>query len=140
MEIQLNWIAVILAALSTMVVGSLWYGPLFGNIWMKLAKIKKDPDFGPAKAVPLYTSAFLSSLLSAIVLGMSAFVAHKFFGGSYLWVTILTAVILWLGFTSARVQMHDSFEGRPRQLTALTVLHELVTFVIMAIIIGVWPA
>ena len=138
--IELNWIAIVLAALSTMVVGSLWYGPLFGKVWTKLAKVKTDPNFGPAQAVPLYLTAFIGSMITAIVLAVSAFVAHDFYGGSFLWVTVVVGAVLWLGFTAARVNMHDSFEGRPKELTMLTVVHELVTILIMAVIIGVWPA
>ena len=33
---EINWIALLLAALSTLVVGFVWYNPkVFGNIWMK---------------------------------------------------------------------------------------------------------
>jgi hypothetical protein len=140
MEIELNWIAVILAALSSMVVGSVWYGPLFGKRWAKLAKVKLSPEIGTAEAISIYVGAFLVSLITAIVLAMSIFVAYQFFGGSYLWISVVTATVLWLGFTAARVQLHDSFEGRPKQLTSLTLAHEWVTFVVMAVIIGVWPA
>jgi hypothetical protein len=33
---EINWIALLLASLSTLVVGFIWYNPkVFGNIWMK---------------------------------------------------------------------------------------------------------
>ena len=50
-----------------------------------------------------------------------------------------TGVILWAGFMAARFITHDAFEGRPSSLTVLNIAHELVTIVIMALIIGVWP-
>ena len=40
--IETNWIGVILAAISAMVVGYVWYGPLFGKPWMKLVGITKE--------------------------------------------------------------------------------------------------
>lgn len=140
MTVELNWIAIILAALSTMVVGSIWYGPLFGKLWEKLAKIKRDPNFGGAQMVVLYIGAFLSSLITAIVMAMAIAVAYDFFGGNYLIVSVSTVITLWLGFTAARIHMHDNFERRPKQLTSLTLAHEFVTLVVMAVIIGVWPA
>lgn len=140
MGAELNWIAIILAAASTMVVGSLWYGPLFGKAWQKLAKIKPDPDFGGKKAARLYIGAFLTSVVTAIVLAFAAFTAYQVFGGNYLVTTLTTGIILSLGFTAARVKMHDAFEQRRRKLTLLTVMHELVTIIVMSIIIGVWPA
>jgi hypothetical protein len=48
-------------------------------------------------------------------------------------------VTLWAGFTAARFITHDAFEGRPTSLTVLNIGHELVTVLIMALIIGVWP-
>ena len=139
MEIELNWIAIILAALSTMVVGSLWYGPLFGKVWAKLAKVNVNRNMSGVEAASLYMTAFLGSLITAIVLAMAAYVSYDFFGGSYLWNAVTITVLLWLGFTAARIHMHDSFETRPKKLTSLTLSHELVTLLIMAVIIGVWP-
>ena len=55
-------------------------------------------------------------------------------------VTILAAAVtLWAGFTAARFITHDAFEGRSTRLTTLNIAHELVTVVVMALIIGVWP-
>lgn len=48
----------------------------------------------------------------------------------------MTALILWVGFTAARFITHDAFESRPWQLTLMNVVHELVTFLVMALIIG----
>ena len=140
MEIQLNWLAILLAAISTMVVGSIWYGPLFYKVWVKLAKVKKDPNFGPQQMIIMYGAAFLGSAVTATVLAIAVFVAHQYFGGSYLLVALNTALLLWAGFTAARIHMHDSFEGRRKKLTILTVSHELVTIAVMALIIGLLPA
>ncbi|MEO6942507.1 MAG: DUF1761 domain-containing protein, partial [Terrimesophilobacter sp.] len=67
-------------------------------------------------------------------------IAWKFYGGGFLWSTIVTTVVLWAGFTAARFITHDAFDKRPSGLTMLNIAHELVTLVVMAIIIGVWPA
>jgi hypothetical protein len=50
-----------------------------------------------------------------------------------------TGWILWLGFTAARVLVHDLFDTRSLKLTALTALNELLTVTAMALVIGVWP-
>ncbi|MET1156149.1 MAG: DUF1761 domain-containing protein, partial [Arthrobacter sp.] len=42
------------------------------------------------------------------------------------------------GFTAARFVTHDAFEGRPAGLTVLNIVHELVTFLVMALIIGLF--
>lgn len=134
---EINYWAVILATLSTMVVGSVWYTPkVFGNRWMKLAKV--TPGSGADAVVPILVT-LLVSFLSAWVLAGATTIAHHFYEGSYLIAALVTGILLWAGFTAARFITHDAFEGRPSALTTLNIAHELVTVVVMAIIIGVWP-
>jgi len=52
---------------------------------------------------------------------------------------VLTALVLWAGFTAARFVTHDAFEGRPVGLTVLNCAHELVTLLVMGLLIGLIP-
>jgi hypothetical protein len=134
---EINYWAVILATLSTMLVGAVWYTPrVFGTAWMRLAKV--EPQGGTSAVVPLVVTLVVS-FLSAWVLAGAAYIAWQFYGGSFLWSSLATAAFLWVGFTAARFVTHDAFEGRPTALTVMNVAHELVTFLVMALIIGVWP-
>jgi hypothetical protein len=69
MTMDVNWIAVFLAALSAFVLGGLWYGPLFKNAWLRLNDKPKDaPMEGhPAK---IFGGAFVFALISAAVFAM----------------------------------------------------------------------
>jgi hypothetical protein len=131
---EINIWAVLLATVSTMVVGSIWYMPkVFGAWWEKVARVEK-----PANAVSAIIVTVIVSFISAAVLAGAAAIAQKFYGGSFLANTLVTAIILWAGFTAARFITHDAFENRPRALTLLTISHELVTFVVMALVIGLF--
>ena len=135
---EINYWAVILATLSTMIVGSIWYTPkVFGNYWMKKAGVTPSGKMSDA-AGPIITTVVVS-FVTAWVLAGAAYIAWDFYGGGFLWGTIVTAIVLWAGFTAARFITHDAFDNRPSGLTMLNIAHELVTVVIMAIIIGVWP-
>jgi len=136
---SINYIAVILAMLSSLVVGSIWYArKVFGIYWMKLSGV--TPSGKASDAVrPIIVSAVVS-FISAWVLAGATDISFHFYGGSFLGNAILTAIILWAGFTAARFITHDQFDNRPWQLTVLNCAHELVTLVVMAVIIGVWPA
>jgi hypothetical protein len=134
---EINYWAVILATLSTLLVGAVWYTPrVFGTAWMRLARV--EPQGGRSAVAPLVV-ALVVSFLSAWVLAGAAYIAWQFYGGSFLWSSLATAAFLWVGFTAARFVTHDAFEGRPAALTVMNVAHELVTFLVMALIIGVWP-
>ncbi len=135
MDVQVNYLAVGLAMLSSMVVGSIWYArPVFGNLWIKLAKVDMKKDSGSAW-VPIAVTAVVS-LITAYVLAHVAYLSNQFFHDSFLQDTMATAFWLWLGFTGARFITHDAFEGRPPMLTLLNVTHELVTIMLMALVIG----
>jgi hypothetical protein len=136
MSVEVNWLAVVLATLSTMVVGSVWYMPqVFGNAWMRLAKIDEKELKKRSPVVPILTTLVVS-FISAYVLAHVAFLSNAFFGHSFLQDALSTAFWVWLGFTAARFITHDAFEGRRKKLTILNISHELVTFMVMGLIIG----
>jgi hypothetical protein len=136
---DINYLAVVAATLSSMIVGSIWYTPkVFGNYWMRQANV--TPSGKASDAVRPIIITVIVSFITAWVLAGAAFISWDFYGGSFFVNTLVTALILWAGFTAARFITHDAFDGRPTGLTVLNVAHELVTIVIMAIIIGVWPA
>jgi hypothetical protein len=135
---EVNYWAVLLATASTMVVGSIWYTPkVFGDRWTRLAGV--DPNRPGATAVIPIVVTVLVSFATAWVLAGATALAWHFYDGGYLWNAIVTAVVLWAGFTAARFITHDAFEGRPSSLTVLNIGYELVTVLVMAVIIGVWP-
>ena len=135
MEVAVSWWAVILATLSSMVVGAIWYAkPVFGTAWMKLIG-KREKDMDKSGMWPMLITLVVS-FITAYVLAHVTFLAHQFFQNSFLQDAMSTAFWLWLGFVAARIITHDAFEGRPRRLTLMTVTHELVTLLVMALIIG----
>lgn len=135
MEVHISWLAVALATLSTMIVGSVWYTPkVFGNTWMKLAKI--SPKKQASSAVAPMITTLIMSFITAYVLAHVTFLAHHFFGNSLMQDALSTAFWAWLGFTATRFVAHDAFDGRPKMLTVLNISHEFVTFMVMGFIIG----
>jgi hypothetical protein len=122
-----------------MIVGSIWYTPkVFGNRWMRMTGV--TPSGNSRDAVRPILVTVVVSFVTAWVLAGAVFIAWDFYGGSFFANSVVTAILLWAGFTAARFVTHDAFDGRPTGLTVLNVAHEFVTLVIMAIIIGVWPA
>lgn len=137
MNVDVNYLAVFLAAVSSMVVGSIWYAKgVFGNRWAKLAKVKMDGPPKPKDMAWLLGSTFVASFVTAYVLAHVTFLANRFFGNSFLSDALQTGFWVWLGFTALRLYVHDAFEGRPKQLTILNAVHELVTIEVMAVVIG----
>lgn len=73
---EINWIAILLAALSTLVVGFIWYNPkVFGTIWMKEAKLTEDEMKG-VNMIKMLGLSFVYAFLISFVLQMV--VIHQF--------------------------------------------------------------
>ena len=135
---EVNYIAVILAVVASMVVGYAFYHPaVFGRRWMaQVGHDEESTGSGPPWIFPLVIAA---SFVTAWVLAGTTFMAWEFYDGGFMSAALWTGWILWLGFTAARVLVHDLFDTRSLQVTAITALNELLTVTAMALVIGAWP-
>lgn len=61
---ELNWLAVFVAALSSFVLGGLWYGPLFGKPWMQAAGLS-DVQLRERSMPLVFGGSFALALLAA---------------------------------------------------------------------------
>ncbi len=137
MNVDVNAWAVLVAMVSSMVVGSVWYAqPVFGKRWAKLARVDMKKSQGSVFR-PIAITVVVS-LITAYVLAHVTFLAHNYFQNSFLGDALSTAFWMWLGFTAARFITHDVFEGRPAALTALNIAHEFVTIMVMGLVIGLF--
>ncbi len=135
MQVEVNYFAVFLAMLSSMLVGAIWYSQsVFGTKWAKLVKLS-DKQLVENAPRSLGTTVVVS-LITAFVLAHISFLANHFYKNSFLMDSLVTAFWLWLGFTAARFITHDAFEQRDTKLTIMNIVHELVTLEVMALIIG----
>jgi len=134
---EINIWAVLLATLSSMVVGSLWYSRrVFGAYWMK-AVGHDDESMKQGAVAPIIITVIVSFITASVLAGAAA-IAQHFYGGSFLANTLLSTLILWAGFTASRMVTHDAFDRRPAGLTVLNLAHELVTLMVMGLIIGLF--
>ncbi len=134
--VDVNYVSVLLAAISNMVLGFLWYSPvLFGKQWMDLMGYKeKDMPKMQEEAKKGYMTSFVLAVLMAYVM------AHFI---SYLGVeTPMQAVQLgfwtWLGFVGNTQLGEQLWTGKPMQLFYLNTGYRLVSTVVMALILTMW--
>lgn len=99
MEVSVNWLAILLAGLSSLVVGSIYYAkPVFGGLWIKLAKL--DEKKMAQNSVRPIVIATLMSLVAAFVIAHVAAISKEFFGSSELSAGLSSAFWLWLGISA----------------------------------------
>ena len=65
---EINFLAIIIAALSTLAVGFIWYNPkVFGTIWMKEAGIPNEKSKGSNMAITFGMSLIYALFISLIL-------------------------------------------------------------------------
>ncbi len=141
MEIPINYTAVVLAAVANMVVGMLWYGPVFGKQWRHLMGFNLDDMRKmPLTAGQAIAGGFVTSLIMAFVLAHDAFVWGDFFGGtvSREVFAFQLAFWIWLGYFLTNTAGAWLWEGRPFKLVVLNAGNQLVSLLAMACVLTFW--
>lgn len=70
--LAVNYMAIVVGAVFSMMIGAVWYGPLFGKKWMEIIGVTAD-DLEARKqmqagAMPLYFAQFILTLFQVLVL------------------------------------------------------------------------
>ncbi len=132
--IQVNYLAVVLSAVAAMIVGGIWYGPLFGKEWMKLVGMSKA-NVNKKEMPKLYGIMFLGVLVEAFIL--SHFIHYA--GAYTLFNGIKTGVWAWIGFVGVVMLGNYMFAKRPLKLFYIDAGYALVNLMIMgAILATLW--
>lgn len=128
MEVSINYVAVFVAAIVSMVIGGLWYSPiLFGNIWMKAIGLdpnKVDQKKKMNEGMKIMGIHFVLMLIAMFVL------AHfvKYIGATDAVSALLLGFWVWLGFILTTLYPAYAYEGRSLLACAILAAYNLVCF------------
>ena len=73
---EINWIAIIVAGLVPTILGALYYGPIFGKIWMDSLGYTEE-DFKGRNEALIYGSALVLAMLISMSIKMTNELVHK---------------------------------------------------------------
>lgn len=135
-----NLLAVLVAALASMVLGFLWYGPLFGKPWMAAMGFTKDSmDKAKAKGMTMnYVLMAVGSLVMAYVLSHVTSFAMAYMQVSGYMAGLSSGFWTWLGFILPVVMGDQLWGGKPWKLLPITAGYYLVSLMIMGAILASW--
>jgi hypothetical protein len=134
---EINYWAVLVAAVASMVIGSVWYGPLFGKKFIAAMGMDKwTPEQQAAekkKMGMLYFMQFVASLIMFYVLARFIFdLGQMSVSGS-----LMVALWVWIGFI-VPTKLGDAIWGGNKTLFWITSFGSLVTLLATGAIIGAW--
>ena len=129
---SINYVAVIIGAISNMVVGFIWYGPLFANAWMKeIGKTREQlGQPGPGYALTLVGALVKSFVLALVVKGLKA---PGVIDGA------IIGLVVAVGFVLTTFAAGYIFEGRSLKLYLINVGYHFFALIIMGAILAAIP-
>ncbi len=137
--VGINYLAIIVASVLSMVVGAIWYGPLFGKKWAEIVgadmndmEARKKMQKGATK---LYVVQFLLTLFQVYVL------AHFIKGWSDV-SAIESSLWIWAGFVMPTIAGTAMWNNDSARISWARFLiqsgYQIVLFVMFAFILGNW--
>jgi hypothetical protein len=132
---NINWLAVLVAAILRIVVGSVWFSPVaFVKPWQQLTGVTPDSmQRGLARAIIV---DFILSLVMAFVLYHAVMYATNMAPGPLAGLAI--GFLNWLGFVLATHLPLWAYENRSLKLIAIGTGSNLVSMLLMGLLFGLW--
>lgn len=127
----INWIAVALGAVFSMVLGTLWYGPLFGKLWMKL--IGKKPEELNSNPT-MYVFTFIAALVGSLVLA----VLVNSLGISTWGPGLVAGAVVWIGIGVTGLVTTSIFNETKAGVVALFAAYQLIVYLAEGLVFAIW--
>lgn len=138
MDIEVNYLAILVAGVVSMVIGFLWYSPmLFGKPWMKLMGYTAESLKKAQKEMgKLYAVCFVLTLVMGYVLSHVMTMSMSFFHYDALSTGLISAFWMWFGFVMP-VQATDAIFGSKKvNLFVINSGFQLAALLVMGAVLG----
>ncbi|HSX00483.1 MAG TPA: DUF1761 domain-containing protein [Patescibacteria group bacterium] len=135
MEIHINWLAVLVATVISLILAKVWYSSMvFGDVWRKLTGITPADSKKVGKR-PMVITLF-ANIVTVVALAAMIYVSSVFFEDKSIWHALLNGLVAWLAFSATTLATHNAFEQKRQKLTLINSGYQLALFLLMAFIIG----
>ena len=127
---DLNWLAIVAAAVSAFVLGGIWYGPLFKNAWCREAGM--DPNAQPKHPARVFGVAFVAALIAAF--GFAFYLGPK----PAFWVAVHAGLMVGFFFVAMSFAINYAFAQRTLKLWLIDGGYHILQFALYGAILGAW--
>jgi len=126
---NLNWLAIIVAALSTFMIGGLWYS-VFEKPWMAANNFTNE-DLKKRKMPVIFGLSFFFAFFMSLNLAM-------FIGKEDLAYGTIAGFLTGFGWVALGIAIIALFENRPLKYVLINGGYMIVSFTLMGAILGTW--
>ncbi|MEN9342762.1 MAG: hypothetical protein RIR24_349 [Actinomycetota bacterium] len=134
---EINWLAIFLAAVAGVVIGAVWFGPkTFFPVWWKL--LGKNPTENPGNESMglVFGLTFVGAFVQAIVMAVAVSLAETATGDLQWYQGLAFGALLGVGFSAATSIGHKLFGGFGLKVWILEVGQDILSLAAMGAIIS----
>lgn len=143
----INVIAIVASGVIHMIIGALWYGPIFGKQWMALVDMTEEQinNADQNRIIKTYGVSFLNALIMAFVLAYAVDIVLNIRFGQVpppaldlITTGLKTGFFAWLGFIATTLLTNGLYEDKPIKLWTINAGYWLMTLVTIGAVIALW--
>lgn len=136
--IDVNYLAVLLAAVASMVIGFIWYSQMvLGKPWMKEKGFSAESLKKAQKEMgKWYAVSFVAALITAYVLSHVIVMSENYFRYPSLQTGLTSAVWMWIGFIMPVQLTATIFGDKNFKLFGIDTGYQLVSILAMGAVLG----
>jgi hypothetical protein len=134
---DINWLAIVLAAVASMALGMGWY-TILGSQWMAaLGKTREElmPD-GKASSMPFIIAALCQLVMAYFVLLLTRSIMDTSAADIQVMDAIMVGAHMWFGFVLTSMVINHAYQGQKWSLTLIDSGYLLGVLVVQGIVIG----
>lgn len=140
MGVEVNHLGVLVAAVSSMALGFLWYSPMvLGKPWMKEKGFTSESLKKAQKEMSkLYGVSFIVALFTAFVLSHVMALSESFYGYPLVQTGLMTGFWMWFGFIMPVQTTATIFGDKNWRLLGIDTGYQLASVLVMGVVIAVF--
>lgn len=131
---NLNYLAILVAAILYFIIGSMWFSLLFGKIWQQELKANHLPKPAQESMMPKMIIEFIINVIIAfaIAIMVKATGANTLSGG------IVLGKIIAFGFVATTLGSVFNWESRSLKLFLIDVGYPVVSIIAATVLLTLW--
>lgn len=134
---DINWLAVVLAAVASMALGMGWYS-ILGNQWMAaLGKTREElmPD-GKNASMPFIIAGVCQLIMAYFLLLLTRAIMDASAADIQILDAVLVGAHMWFGFIMTGMVLNHAYQGQKLSLTIIDGGYLLGVVLVQAVVIG----